>query len=606
MGVTDSQNFLRCVTNPPFPPPGKQTCTMAISPDQGPTPTTANITVGVDTTGMPDTKKSKWDLDGDGSFEITNNDLSASHTYSLAATETAPRTFSPKFKVIDGATGNDLSEICSKPITIYPAGTTGPPGTPCNPEANQVCSGGGTIYCTGGNTTGITEEQHNFCKRLTASNAAICIYCPPPSGPTGPSCHNAGPSNHAPTVTLLPDAKTVEVSWNTGGGDDDNDDNAFVPSTSPLAFLNFINQVIKTADASHIPVDFFRSTRKGFIGTSREEFRGIQLGTSGQYFDLTGNTSRIYYYQVESVSRDQSVVSNTSGVQTSEEERRRRGCDDYVNVSLQSAQAVSSTATTITFKLTLTAYPLFYQICGCGSNCTVQRTPPYLRISRQSDDNSYYIPWVNPAVNSGVCTSPTRTCGGNTCYSSRYTVDYTIDLPPNTPSDTYTITGYEASQCDRLANIQSASFTGAVAPSTSLAPAPAAVFINTSANTNRDGEDPFVQVSWNTENAISGQENKVYRSEQRWEGIDLGVPVAFNTGGSYPSYRAYDDLEDDPPGMYYYGVKIDSLGTLLLCTRPLYSDQTPFRWRGYFKPWVQTTSGDVHSNVRINSPGGPP
>lgn len=103
------------------------TCTMNANPSSGNTPLSTLITVGIDTSGMPGSKMSHWDLDGDGTYETIDTELRHNQTYT---TGFATRTVIPKFKAVDSVTGADLSEVCSATVTVLPAGTGGGPPPP--------------------------------------------------------------------------------------------------------------------------------------------------------------------------------------------------------------------------------------------------------------------------------------------------------------------------------------------------------------------------------------------------------------------------------------------------------------------------------------------
>lgn len=102
------------------------TCNMVANPSTIQSSSSTNITVGINRSDnncsfVPAGSVSKWDLDGDGNFEITNNSLNQDKTFSDVA---GPQTQTLRFKAVVESTGQLVAE-CATNVTVIP-GTTDP------------------------------------------------------------------------------------------------------------------------------------------------------------------------------------------------------------------------------------------------------------------------------------------------------------------------------------------------------------------------------------------------------------------------------------------------------------------------------------------------
>lgn len=117
---------------PPPPPSGGATgsCTMYASPKSGSAPLPVLFQVDVQNLeNMPESKRSEWDLDGDGSFEI-KDDIALSKDKIYNQYVTFPQTFSAGFRVVNGAS---ILATCSTSVTLIPG--ISPPTSPTSPTA---------------------------------------------------------------------------------------------------------------------------------------------------------------------------------------------------------------------------------------------------------------------------------------------------------------------------------------------------------------------------------------------------------------------------------------------------------------------------------------
>lgn len=106
-------------------------CTMNANPSSGSSPLNTFISVGVNTSGMPDSKRSQWDLDGDGTYEKEDSSLSQEKSYTSSSAN--PITFNPKFRVVDGPGSSTVLSACSASVTVIPSSNNNPPPPPPPP-----------------------------------------------------------------------------------------------------------------------------------------------------------------------------------------------------------------------------------------------------------------------------------------------------------------------------------------------------------------------------------------------------------------------------------------------------------------------------------------
>jgi len=165
---------------------GLPPCTMTANPPSGLAPLNTFLSVGVDTSGMPGSKVSKWDLDGNIStgspdgFEVTDSALSHTVTYSSTTT--------PRFKAVDNVTNADLSQTCSTPVSV---------GAPTPPPVN--CA----ITINGSTGTGSVSGSVGSTFTIDSSTPTLpqYIYI------DGPLSNSYGPFSTSPQT----------VGWSTSG-----------------------------------------------------------------------------------------------------------------------------------------------------------------------------------------------------------------------------------------------------------------------------------------------------------------------------------------------------------------------------------------------------
>lgn len=501
------------------------------------------------------------------------------------------------FKQLSDGSVNELLWVDTA-IFSTGGGLLSPPvGVTCNSDANQSCQG----FAPPKEGCSIVGGQPTlWCQQITANPRAICQYCPPPPPGPGAGCDYPTDSDMtAPTVSLLPDGHTVQINYNYGRADRD-EGNAL--SQSKLARLfNFLNQLISPPEvlAGHIPpeVRFYRNISPGFISSGLGTRLGSQFGNQDTFFRDGTNTRRLYYYQVEADSGTAKNYSPIAGVVTSGDVGSGGKCSQGTNVNITSARQVSSGPGTITFELNFTSTGSNNNICGCPiSGCIPQNTPGYLKITGNSSGVVGYVPWI---TGTGTCSRTVRQCGGTFCSNSSYTARYTVALPPGV-SDSFSITGYEAFGCANKEAIGSTSFSGTAGAGTVSAVAPTITTITQATNPYK--RQQVVSMIWSPTSA-TGQKSTVYEHSEAWpDGTGMGR--AASIGRDPIVYTDTDDLSNLPAGTYYYGADLYSGGWCsgVSSTNHLKTRQTPFVWNPPTPAWIQTTGGDVHSNIRIQVP----
>lgn len=565
IGLTGSDNILCDTYNISF---GTQsTCTLTASPaSDTASPYATTLSASVVVTGMPPSKQSQWDCNGDGTFEFEDAAISHSCTYGSTGT------YNPAFRVVDAPGSSTVLSRCS---TSFTAGTAPPPGGPT------------------------------------------------PTPP--PSCSPEAPPNNAPTVTLRSDGHTVDIVYVYGLPEEDDSDTEGVSTQritpdNPiqnlwLKLMEFFKARLTFGAATppDIRGTIYRSDKRGFIDTGISKTQtGTQFGSYGFSIDRNPPSheeeARIAYYQLQINSGDQTKYSNTSGALIRKEGYRNcTGVLYYSLPSLVSATRVSSTTTTVTFNLQYDVGPGF-TLCDSGSPddiCYPTYTPAYLQIQRPYITTRGYIPWVNGT--NPTCMERRRISGDYHCVRTRWTAGYTVDLPPDT-TENLTIQGYSGpNKCDWM----TAGGTVPLAASTQPDTTPQIIVPRLSTQSYvRDKEnDPVVPMSW--EETQNGQVVKVYRSNnQRWDGDQAARNQSSTFEGRNWVFRATDDLETIPRGQtYYYGIELNMRGVVgTECNgyrqgEYAQSNQAGIYWD--YAPWIKTTGGDVHSQEGINTPGGP-
>lgn len=622
VAVTKLQNggqTIKCTVPVTCPSTTTQSCTIVASPN--PVESTKETFISVDSnslpTNMPSSKMSQWDFDNNGTIDLENSTLSERYTYT---TGTTPKNITATFKVVSQACKNNpagcnvLSQ-CSTSITVYPKGGTAPPPsggipgvTDCN-GPNESCYDinvglQGCQASSPGETSQISSIKDLWCQTTNSSTVYACRYCPtsipPPSSQTCPEQPRT-PPNDRPTAIPQPDGHTllIEYRYNV---EDSNNEGSIPHQFNPLGLL--FTPAFAQVSSRDIRGTIVRSTSAGFIETTGTE-KITQFGTSSPAFDKDPHNSssyRLFYYQGQASNGATSKPTNTVAVVLDKD--RSRSCnigEGYGRPLLSGARLISSTTTSLTFEITYkVGPPNAFADCSTGP-CSVRNAPPYLQI--QGSSTPGFVSWGAGAH------SVVQRCsrgGGNDCLESIWRGVYTISLPPGTFS-TYSVSGYHDGACPPIASIGSASFSGGTVTST-----PAPLQIPTlSAIGGSDGRgDPYAQVSFTP--LVSGQQIKIYgvdgtdSNQIRWTGSNISTSRTFENGAWV--FRATDDLESLPSGTYYYGVDLDLLGiTGTSCSRDRYTktDQTGYAWTGVSTPWFKTRDGDVHSNIRINTRGGP-
>lgn len=178
------------------------TCSLSANPPSAQSPPlTTTLSALVDTSGMPASKRSRWDCNGDGDFEA--KDTSSTHP----CTYFSSGTFNPAFKVVDGGSSpeKDLSQACSTPVSVGTAAPTVSTSLSC---INSGYSGSGfNISWTNSGVTWVDIDSD--------SGFATPYYHKAVSGvlsTTGPSGFNA--NNGSGSLSLNPDTTYFVRTFN--------------------------------------------------------------------------------------------------------------------------------------------------------------------------------------------------------------------------------------------------------------------------------------------------------------------------------------------------------------------------------------------------------
>lgn len=100
--------------------PTRTSCKMYASPSSGKTPLNVLFEVEVvDLSSLPDSKRSEWDLDGDGNYEI-RDDVALHKNKTYSQNITSPLTLSPKFRVVAAPGSRQVLASCSTSVTLLP------------------------------------------------------------------------------------------------------------------------------------------------------------------------------------------------------------------------------------------------------------------------------------------------------------------------------------------------------------------------------------------------------------------------------------------------------------------------------------------------------
>lgn len=589
-------------------------CTLSANPSSGQPPLTTTFTVSPSSIVTSRNARTELAINyGDGQSTGTHtNDYSDSHRYSTAgnyiATFTATNRNDPK-----------ENHTCSTGVVV--SSTPTPPaggGDTCDPDSNPRVSG-----CTSSVNRPacslVGGAPTNWCIQNVGPDR-VCQYCPPVAGP--PPCRIIEPPNDAPTVTLSPNGHTVNIVYQYAAPGYGGDEYVYNPTSSNLANSQnplkrilalvkklFVKPAFGQVGVPDITGHIFRSNSRGFInssGIAKTEI-GTTFGTGGGLaFDTQPPQRSIVYYQAQSSSGLDSQNSGTYGIVTSQN-GYRNACQKtmaYSVPALISAQQVpgTRTSTTVTFDLNYSV-PTYYN--GCGPYCYATYYPKFLQIQQSSASSPSYIPWINANENNHTCLQRDyRSYTG--CFLSKWTARYTIDLPPGT-SERLSITGYQGpNQCDN----ENSRGTVSLDVATDAGSPPAVVAPGISASSYQQTPWGYDVVPVSTGNTQPGQIGTVYRSGTdnpnsgtRWDGNELTTRRTYEEGKWV--FRATDDLTDVPAGRtYWYGAKLDVYGIVGNCSsRDIQSNQAGFYWD--YSPWVKTTTGDIHSNSGLNTPGGP-
>lgn len=376
-----------------------------------------------------------------------------------------------------------------------------------------------------------------------------------PSRVLAQTCNYINPPNDAPNVSLRADGHTVDIVY------------TYIPP-----------------DSGNIFGQLARSTRLGFIPNSEGTLVSNQFGNYGSIVDteVIGAT-QIKYYQAVADNSNQSILSNTAGIvepilTSSTSNVCNRGTAGFYQMTINNAQVVSQSDTSLTFNLNYTVTPAGGGSCNsslCPSTGCDSTGPAYLQVTRSS--GTAWLTWANGTLQSSTCS---RTCGGTYCSSSSYSRQYTIALPPNT-SNTFTIASYTPSGCSNDFR-GSATFSGGTTGG--IASAPLAPSLNQpGSGFQQDGSGhPYVNLRWSQ--LQDGQQVKVYRKQgggtpyTRWASAQ-----SLTTTGSYENgswvYRGTDDLAGLPAGTYYYGAWLDLSPITGTCAAEyVQTDQVGFVW----------------------------
>lgn len=480
-----------------------------------------------------------------------------------------------------------------------------PPGSgcKCNFFANSGCKTG-------------TATQNTYCRNDPSVQAACppalgpiyCVVCPQPTPP--PYCNQLPPPNDAPSVARFdaldaggnpinpnPAGHIAKISYPyiVGGGGDGGGD-GYLLQKSTIAqkkndahgimsritdFLSGRTQTIATAQTPQpaaVYGTFYRNNVPGFAAQGGGELVANQFGGSGfgTSFDTLYSQSQrqLYYYQAEAKSNNASKYSGTYGVIVYPESYRncRPPMFGPFASGLSTATQTSSTATTATFTLKYTSSSVWGS-WGPPDN----GLPQYLQLIGSSGKPAFIPSSAGTRIDgAGTCISHGN---GNICYVGVHTMQFTVGLPPNT-SDTYTISGYPGINCWWTASSGASSVR--LTTTSGTGPTTTAPTLTAISRQNGDGT-PYVQVD--TTNTIQGEEVNIYRSTLRWP--QTGGPSEVTKRTYDPTtytytFTAIDDLNNQKPGDYYYGIALDRYGQTGFCdARYAATDQGKTHWDGY-------------------------
>ena len=369
--------------------------------------------------------------------------------------------------------------------------------------------------------------------------------------------------------------------------------------------------------ADNLQANFYRNPQPGFI-FSGGNLIGNQFGNHGVSFQGGLNPQTYYNYQLEATNGTGQVWSQALALVTDAAEDKT-GSSPGAGATTSQAQItgatlISSTSISMTFNLFYKVDDISAFQNGCPAlGCEPYAPPPYLKVVRASGGTAL-IPWYS-------IDSRSQSCGylfNGRCYYTNWTVRYTVALPPGT-LDTFTISSESnGGQRWRMAIGQATIQCGAGTNCGTTAGASQALMSSptlsgTSGQVDQTFEvgtdDPaglfWTRINWSP--TAQGHQTLVYTNEGyngRWPSttpVTANYQRSFDAGTGRTTFSATDNLAGVPSGTYYYGADLFKKNW---CSR-VKTAQAPFIWVKPINAWIQTTGGDVHSNIRINTPGGP-